>query len=85
MQAPVPLRAILNRKPKPGQLDAYPLDRTDIKVIYEDSQRRQIALTPKQQEKIRQLVAKNPLAGITLTWNRLTGEVDIQVAKETPK
>lgn len=77
----IPLRSLRNRLPKPGQLDQYPLDAKDIQVIFADSQRKQISLTPMQEAKIAEMVRKNPMSGIKLTWNQITGEVDIREAK----
>ncbi len=81
-QAQVPLRGIRHRRPKAGEIDNYPLDAKDVKTIFADSQRRQIVLTPEQRMKVASMMAKNPLGGITMTWNQQTGEVDIQEAKK---
>ena len=74
-------RLMIGRRPKPGQIDNYQLDEHDIKTIFADSQRRQIVLTLTQQAKVAEMLRKNPKAGITITFNKQTGEVDIQEAK----
>lgn len=70
------------KRPKKGEIDNYPLDAQDIKTIFADSQRRQIVLTPAQQMKVASMMAKNPHGGITITFNKLTNEVQIEEAKK---
>ena len=46
--------------------EQIPLSRKDVKVIFEDSQRRQFSMTPQKARKIRELMANNPEGGIQL-------------------
>lgn len=55
--------------------DAIPLDRKDIDEIFVKSQGRQFQMTPEKLAKVRQLMAKNPEGGVSITVDKLTGQI----------
>lgn len=62
--------------------DVIPLGKEDIDEIFVKSQGRQFMMTPEKQAKIRQLMKSNPQGGISLTIDKVTGQVlHIQGAK----
>lgn len=55
--------------------DQIPLGKADIDEIFVKSQRRQFMMTPEKAQKIRQLMAKNPQGGVSITIDKATGQV----------
>ena len=55
--------------------DAIPLDKKDIDEIFVKSQGRQFQMTPEKIAKVRQLMERNPEAGVSITIDKLTGQV----------
>jgi len=64
------------------QKDVIPLGKDDIDEIFVKSQGRQFMMTEDKQAKIRQLLRANPEGGVSLTIDKLTGQIlHIQGAK----
>ena len=64
------------------QKDVIPLGKDDIDEIFVKSQGRQLMMTEDKQAKIRQLLRANPDGGVSLTIDKLTGQIlHIQGAK----
>ena len=55
--------------------DAIPLDKKDIDEIFVKSQGRQFQMTADKTAKIRELMERNPEAGVSITIDKLTGQV----------